>query len=120
MIEITMKPREKIPFWMIISKHFAKEKWHKKSDEKTINEIYQLISTGKFVCGTCGNQIDLTLPKTFEELWKIITQIINPLVSFYCDVCMLESFDAGRILAAEDGFLDDIKQARKTIGGKSN
>jgi len=119
MVELTMKPAEKIPFWMDISKHFAKEKWHKKSDEKTINEIYQLISAGKFVCGTCGNQIDLTLPKTFEELWDIISHVINPLTSFCCDACMLKDFDSGRVLAAEDGFLDDIKQARKTKDRKS-
>lgn len=120
MVELFREPAEQIPFWMSISKHFAEEKWHKKSDEKTIGEIYQLIRKGKFVCGTCNSEIDLTLPKTFEELSSIVSQVINPSTSYCCDKCMLEDWDKGRVLGAEEGFLDDIKQARKTVGGNGS
>lgn len=121
MIELGMEPAPQIPFWMTISKSVAEsKKWTKPTNKMTIGQIYDMIGKGKIQCSTCDTMLDITLPKTFEEVRDIVIHIINPSVLLSCDKCMLDDFDNGRVLGAEDGFLDDIKQIRRKTKGVSS
>ncbi len=114
MIELGRKAAEQIPFWMSISKEVVRnKKWVKPINKMTIGQINHMIGDGKITCGTCDTMLDLTLPKDFKELQQIISHIINPCTLMCCDKCMLDDFDNGRVLGAEEGFLDEIKQIRQ-------
>jgi len=113
MIELGMEPAEQIPFWMIISKEVAKsKKWVKPIHKMTFGQINEMIMKGKLQCSTCDTMVDITLPKTFEELRDILFHIIDPYCLLGCDKCVLDDFDKGRILVGDEKLLDEIKQIR--------
>lgn len=68
-------------------------------DKMPIAEILQMYRERKFLCDTCGKAIDM-----HTSLEDHIAHMINPIVLWSCEDCIMSDIKNGKVIAATDNF----------------
>ncbi len=85
------------------------EAWHKQIkgeieaskrpiDKMSIAEINQMYEQKKFLCDDCGKELE----RSDVSLEEHITHLINPIVLWSCDDCIIKCMKNGSVIAATE------------------
>ena len=106
-----------IPYWQLLHNHlteYLKEgKFIKHTHRHNLITLNGLIKKGKHLCDDCGNEMNLELPTTYEQLLDIILQFTNNQYYFVCDDCHIKSIKEGRIIGDKDEWYPDKEKLLK-------
>ena len=67
-------------------------------DKMSVHEVLEMYREKKFLCDTCGKE----LGRIDFSVEDHIAHIINPIVLWSCEDCIIGDMKAGRILAATE------------------
>ena len=70
-------------------------------DKMPIAKILQMYEQRAFLCDTCGKE----LGRTDFSLEDHIAHMINPLILWSCEDCLMDDMKNGRVIGAIDNFL---------------
>jgi hypothetical protein len=70
-------------------------------DKKPIAEILQMYRARKFLCDTCGKELIGKIDFSIEDH---IAHMINPIILWSCEDCIMSDIKNGRVVAATDNF----------------
>ena len=65
-------------------------------DKMSIAEVLQMYEERKFLCDTCGKE----LGRTEYSLIDHIIHLINPMILWSCDDCIISDIKNGNVIAA--------------------
>ncbi|KKN46021.1 hypothetical protein LCGC14_0677150 [marine sediment metagenome] len=121
--DFTIEKAPRIPFWQVLhndlTKDLKKEKYIKHVYRHTVAEVNDVIKSGKIWCDDCGKEIELKLPKNYEELESFALRFINRNCVHPCDECIEKDIDAGRVIGSEKGgWGASKKELKKELLGK--
>jgi hypothetical protein len=69
-------------------------------DKMPIAEILQMYRARKFLCDTCGKELD----KVNFSIEDHIAHMINPVILWSCEDCIMSDIKNRRVIAATDNF----------------
>jgi len=100
-------PAKQAPFWEVLHEglreDLKKDKYIKQVYKHTVAEINEIIEKGKIWCDDCGEEMELKIPKTYEQLVSFSLRFTNSNCVRPCDKCIEKDIDAGRVLGSEKG-----------------
>jgi hypothetical protein len=76
--------------------HYSK----RQMDKMPIAEILQMYRARKFLCDTCGKELD----KVDFSIEDHIAHMINPIILWSCEDCIMSDIKNRRVIAATDNF----------------